>query len=107
MNFKLDTFIDRLDQKESLPFDQVKMHERLILIDEHIDNHEVITEDFLDFFTAEELEWYYNFIEYWPSIEAEIEPEDYDHEMMQYSQTIELINEISDMKGIQKEVTFI
>ncbi|MBR2246105.1 hypothetical protein [Oceanobacillus profundus] len=105
--FNLSAFGKKICNTTSLDSERVHIYDRLLTMDDIISRNSMITEDFLSNFSEEDLEWYFDFITYWPSMEMTLEPEDYDHEILQQEKIITCINELSRMKGIQRSVAFI
>lgn len=107
LTFSFPHFIRLLkEQSTDIPSDMETSKKTVMAFRAILDNS-FATDELLDSFTIEQLEWVQDLLLYWPSAEADREPEDYRHEGVQHIIVRSLIEELALTKPLRKKVTFI
>ncbi|KAF2421618.1 hypothetical protein [Bacillus subtilis] len=105
--FDLSVFVDKGMKVNSLTEDNVQSHQRTIEVFNVFVQNDIATDQILSSFTLTELEWVYDLISYWPSMEIELVPEDLDHYGVQREQICHLVQSFSELKSQKRREVFI
>ncbi|MCY9186517.1 hypothetical protein [Bacillus halotolerans] len=105
--FDLSVFVDKAMKVNSLTEDNVHSHQRTIEVFNVFVQNDIATDQILSSFTLTELEWVYDLISYWPSMEIELVPEDLDHYGVQREQICHLVQSFSELKSQKRREVFI
>jgi hypothetical protein len=106
-DFSLNEFIKRMHTANSLSHEEVQYRNEALINFDTISYADYITDEMLDNLTLQQLEWVKDLIMYWPTFEAEFEPDDANHHGFQKYEIISLMKGLSKKKSIKRQVAFI
>lgn len=107
MTFHLPAFIDKIQQADSIDEERVQIQNRMLTTMRLILDSTQATPELLSQVTAQDIEWAFDLMLYWPDWEATLEPEDYNHEGVQHVQIRDIVKGLSQKKSIKRKVNFI
>lgn len=84
-----------------------KRYQTLAEMFDYFHTQSFVTTEFLDKFTMEEFEWFYDAISYWPTWESGFEAEDLDHIGIHESTKHVLMQKIASLQPVRKKVSFL